>query len=274
MGRPWLGSAEHKQLLCRVFIDTHEPFDPDEVTWPPLDEQSQQCLATLPIWEEAVRTEAQTAVVVSAMGRAEPDPLLREAISLQGYEEARHARLLELMTARYGIAVPACRPTDPPDPEWAFIRSGYGECFDSFFAFGLFAIARRSGFFPPALVALFEPVMQEEARHIIFHVNWVAYRQARLPAARRPSYLFRRALATWLQIASRLKTAVGLRAASHSQDNFAMSAHGSFSDVSMRGFLEVCLEEHARRLAPYDPRLLRPRFVPALARAALATLPR
>jgi hypothetical protein len=112
--------------------------------------------------------------------------------------------------------------------------------------------------------------MQEEARHIIFHVNWVAYCQARLPAARRPSHVFRRALAVWLQLATRLRTAARVRSeTARDQDNFTMSAHQSFGDISARTFLETCLRENERRLAPYDARLLRPSFVPAVARTIL-----
>jgi hypothetical protein len=153
------------------------------------------------------------------------------------------------------------------------MRVGYGECFDSFFAFGLFALARDSGFFPPGLVKLFEPVMQGEARHILFHVNWVAYCQARLPYGRRPAYLFRRGLAAWLQLASRVRTAVQLKGATRQdQENFTMAAHDSFGEVSPRVFLETCVRENDVRLEPYDPRLLRPAFVPRLARAALGRL--
>lgn len=268
-----IGSPEHKELLCRFFIDSHVPYEPAGLAWPDLDEGARARLAALPIWEEAVKTEAATALAVSTMGKAEKDPLLSQAISLQGYEEQRHAELLSLLTRRCAIPVPEFSAAAPAAPAWAFMRIGYGECFDSFFAFGLFALARDSGFFPPALVELFEPVMQEEGRHIIFHVNWVAYNQARLGYASRPAYVFRRGLAMWLQLLSRFKTALRLKGANE-QDNFTMNAHQQLADVSPRAFVELCLSENERRLAPYDARLLRPSFVPAVAKAALAAMPR
>ncbi|MBI3289000.1 MAG: ferritin-like domain-containing protein [Elusimicrobia bacterium] len=270
-----IGSPEHKKLLCSFFTESHNPYKPAELKWPDLPQDAIQRLQALPIWEEAVRTEAETALAVLAMGAAEKDPVLSEAITLQGYEEQRHADILKLLTDKYGIPVPAFNPEKPADPNWAFMRIGYGECFDSFFAFGLFALARDSGFFPPALVDLFEPIMQEEGRHIIFHVNWVAYNQALLPYAGRPHYVFKRGLAMWLQALSRLKTALRIKgAADTKQDNFTMTAHAQFGDISPREFIELCLRENEKRLAPYDPRLLRPQLVPSIARTVMATLPR
>jgi len=268
-----VGSPEHKELLCSFFTDSHDPYKPADLKWPVLDEAVIAHLKALPIWEEAVRTEAETALAVLTMGAAEEDPVLSKAITLQGYEEQRHAEILKLLTDKYGIAVPKFSPTAPADPDWAFMRIGYGECFDSFFAFGLFALARDSGFFPPSLVELFEPIMQEEGRHIIFHVNWIAYNQAKLPYAGRPGYVFKRGLAMWLQAVSRLKTALRIKGEAE-QDNFTMNAHAQFGDISPREFVELCLRENERRLAPYDERLLRPEFVPTIARAMLPTLPR
>ncbi|MBI3547803.1 MAG: ferritin-like domain-containing protein [Elusimicrobia bacterium] len=278
MSTPFIGSPEHKELLCRFFIDTHTPFEPKDLPWPDLDEACMKRLQMLPIWDEAVKTEAETAMKVLELGKAEKDPLLSEAISLQGYEEARHAEMLRIMVKRYGLdAKTPPNLTPPADPNWTFMRVGYGECFDSFFAFGLFALARDSGFFTPGLVTLFDPIMQEEGRHIIFHVNWVAYNQAQLPFARRPTYVFRRALAVYLQAASRVRTALQLQGAGESpvgQDNFTMNAHSSFGEFSLRRFVEICMSENERRLAPYDERLERPSFVPAVAKQMLKVMPR
>lgn len=272
-----IGSEEHKRLLCRFFVETHEPYKPAELPWPQLDDAVRARLAALPIWDEAVATEADTALKVVTLGDVEPDPAMAEAISLQGYEEERHAEMLRLLTSRYGIEVkerPA--PVPPRNPEWAFMRVGYGECFDSFFAFGLFALARESGFFPPSLVELFDPIMQEEARHILFHVNWIAFKRARKPALTRPAHLLQRGLAIYLQVAGRVRTAirVGAKVDGGDQDNFAMTSASSFGEITMRGFLELCLAENERRMLPYDPRLLRPRLAPTIARAILAVAPK
>ena len=58
------------------------------------------------------------------------------------------------------------------------------------------------------------------------------------------------------------------------QYGFTMSSHTSFSDFSLRPFLELCLSENERRFAAYDRRLLRPILVPSAVKAILKVLPR
>lgn len=193
---------------------------------------------------------------------------MRRAIALQGFEEHRHARLLTELTSHYGIPIEEPPRFTPRSLEADFLFAGFGECFDSLFAFGLFALARDSDFFPPALVSIFEPVMEEEARHILFFVNWLKSRRAQLPWWRRSAFRVRCASIILKQIASRVKTARSLSWKSgRSSENFTLTAHRSLSaPVTLHHLLALCLSENERRMSKYDPRLLRPRLVPAIAR--------
>jgi hypothetical protein len=268
-----MGSEEHLTLLCREFIDTHRPFDPPSLPWPALDAASIARLRGLPFWDEAIRTERRTGAKVAAYAERESPPLLREAVALQGYEESRHALLLETLIARYGIDVdPGPSMPLPADLEWAFARTGYGECIDSFFAFGLFAAARDAEFLPAALLDLLEPIVQEEARHILFLVNWVAYKRRQRPPLARPLHATRClaafAGAAWDRARSARNVAGGGSGAA--KDGFTASGAGVIAqDFSLRSFVERCVAENERRFASYDPRLLRPRLVPTLARGYL-----
>jgi hypothetical protein len=267
-----IGSEAHKELFCRTFIETHRPFVPEETIWPDLDAEALERLKSLPVWTEAARTEAETAVKVQTLGRAERDPLLSEAIALQGYEEGRHASIIQLLIRRYGISVPPFEPPQPPkDPVWTFMSVGYGECIDSFFAFGLFEIGRRSAFFPAALIDIFEPIVQEEARHILFLVNWAGYLRARSSAGIRPVFDARRAWVIARQLIEHARHAASV-GGNGSEEGFEMKSHTAFGDLSAEGFLRLCLAENDRRLAPYDSRLLRPRLVPGTVRTALRIL--
>ena len=265
-----IGSQEHKELFCRFFIDTHVAFDPATIDWPALDEESCKRLQSLPMWAEAVKTEYQATCTIQTWADLEVDPLIRQAVALQGYEEARHAAIIQGLITHYGIAIPPLPPPQPPmDAEWAFLRLGYSECFDAFFTFALFAIARDSGFFPPVLVDKFEPVMQEEARHILFFVNWETYRQARSPLWQRPRHLWRGTLGRVLQVWHRMQNVMQARG----NKNFTMTGHQAINmDITPRRFLELCLAENARRLERYDARLLRPRLVPTIAQALCRVL--
>lgn len=265
-----LGSTEHRDLFCRFFVDSHIRFDPEATPWPKLEGGALARLVGLPFWGEAVSTERVTARTVQTAARHEPDPVVREALALQGDEEGRHAQLLRSLTQFYDIKLPPLPPMPTQkDPDWEYLYAGYGECFDSFFAFGLMAIAKDSGYFSQELIDIFEPIMQEEARHILFFVNWVAYRRALMPWWRRPYFDLQRLAVTVMQIFSRAKTARGM----NKGENFTMTGHEEISaDVTPRRFLQTCLEENDIRFSHYDSRLLRPKFVPSVAKLALRIL--
>src|SRR5580698_1973959 len=175
-----VGSVAHRELLARFFMDSYVDYVPEQVQWPQLSAESKTRLVSLPFWQEAVSTENVTSNTVALAAALEADPGLRQAIELQGFEEGRHARLLQALTAHYHIPIDHPPRYQPRDLEHDFLFAGFGECFDSFFAFGLFALARESGFFEAGLIEVFEPVVQEEARHILFFVNWVKYRRSHL----------------------------------------------------------------------------------------------
>ena len=273
-----VGSTEHRRLLGRFFLETHVEYVPEQMPWPALAQDELERLRSLPFWQEAVSTENVTSNTVAAAATLEADPLVRQAIALQGFEEMRHARLLVALTSHYRIPVQSPPRFTPRSLESDFLFAGFGECFDSFFAFGLFALARQSGFFPPALVKVFEPVMQEEARHILFFVNWVKYRRAQLPWWRRQAFCLRCAWIIVKQVASRVRTARSMgrlqSAKVGSSENFTLTAHRELgTEVTLHRLLGLCLVENERRMAEYDARLERPRLVPGIARILFRLLP-
>lgn len=99
----WLGSEQHKEVFCREFLDTHQPYQVAALRWPALDPVSREQLRSLPFWDEAVATERTTAAKVQAQTALETDPLIRRAVALQGTEEKRHAQLLDSLLRAYDI---------------------------------------------------------------------------------------------------------------------------------------------------------------------------
>ncbi|HEY5302234.1 MAG TPA: ferritin-like domain-containing protein, partial [Acetobacteraceae bacterium] len=131
-------------------------------------------------------------------------------------------------------------------------------------------VAKRSGFFPPELVETFEPVIQEEGRHILFFVNWVAWHKRTMPLWRRPWY-FLKTLGVWaFLIRERIGLARDVSAGEKENANFTVKGASSVGDdINPADLMRVCLAENDRRLGGYDPRLLRPETVPRLVRFAL-----
>jgi hypothetical protein len=268
-GKIPLGSEPHKRMFCEMLLTTHNPYKPAVIDWPELDPAALKRVTSLPIWDIAVQTEGRASIRVATYAASVEDPLLREALTMNGGEEARHKVVLSKLVEAYGIALAPEPPYPPPaDPLRAWMLTGYSECIDSFFAFGLFEAARQSGYFPEALVQTFEPVIQEEARHILFFANWVAWYRRSLPWYRKPGFLTKIA-GVWITlIRDRISLARGFDTNGAAQDvNFPANVGDSVGGgVSASALIDLCLAEDDRRMHGYDARLLRPTTVPKLAR--------
>jgi hypothetical protein len=140
---------------------------------------------------------------------------------------------------------------------------------DSFFGFGIYRIARQVEFLPDALTSLFARLLNEEARHIVFFVNWIAYERVRRGHGMLPiqailaGYGYVRALVGLAKTATRSRSGSGFLAA---------DAGNTFSGLTLGSFLEACVTENGLQMASMDRDLLQPRILPRMAAFALGAL--
>jgi hypothetical protein len=271
------GTDAHRRETCRMFRDTFNPYRPAVLAWPDLEPAALARIVTLPIWDIAVQTEGKARLRMAAYAGTVPEPDMRAALALNAWEENRHKEVLARMVAAYGIRLAPEAPCPlPRDTEWAYLVTGYSECIDSFFAFGLFEIARRSGLFPAELVDTFEPVMQEECRHILLFANWIAWHRARLSPWRRLCFEAKVAAVWAFLVRERIGLARAVDGAPAQDNNFTLNGAQAVAAEApgLRELLALCLRENDRRFAGYDARLLRPETVPRLVRYALRLLGR
>jgi hypothetical protein len=270
--KPRIGSSEHRDLFCRTFVETHRPFEPETLPWPQLEPRYVDLLRAFPFWSFARSMEQEANAMIATFAQTLDDPMIREAIELQGYEEGRHGRLLNHMLERYGIDVPAVPLSNLPVTRDNWVVFGFSECVDSVVGFGGFALAREKQIFPPALLDIFEHILFEEARHIVFFINWWRYEEQR---AGRTNPLARTLRALGYHVRAIAHQAQGAQGAAVAPAPIDLTGGGSqaiLEGVTPLRFLEVALAEERAMMARIDSRLLRPQIVPFLAWAALLGL--
>ncbi len=266
-----IGSPAHRDLLCTTFLETHVAFEPESLPWPKLEPRYVDLLRSFPFWSFALSMEQEAGRMITDFAQTIDDPLVRKAIELQAYEESRHGRLLKYMLNRYEIDFPAVPVTNKLVDRDDFLTFGFSECTDSFIGFTGFALARAKRVFPDGLLDVFEQILYEEARHIVFFTNWWRYEEAR---AGRNNVVTRVSRAMRYQVRALLHTAQGAQG-SQTSANLDLTAGGSaeiLAGVSPKMFLEIGLAENRAMMGRLDRRLLRPRLIPTLATAALLAL--
>lgn len=260
-----IGSDEHKERFCRSFIDSHMMYEPEQLAWPQLDERSLDFLRSIPVWTSALEVEHNAGVLLRAFAAQQNDALVREALELQGYEEDRHGRMVRTLIERYGLTVGAVAVAGNPTRR-DFLTFGYGECLDSFFGFGIYKIACDLKVVSEKLTDIFSRVLVEEARHIVFFVNWIAYDRAR----RGLSYPLLQALPALLGYLGAIRKTLGRTKAVDKEDRGMTLVGEVFAGVTLTQFLRTAIAENDRYMSAFDRNLLRPTLIPLIARAALS----
>ncbi|XGV96930.1 MAG: ferritin-like domain-containing protein [Leptolyngbya sp. BL-A-14] len=267
-----IGSEAHKELFCRSFMESYQEYEPAKLPWPTLDAAALERLRGIPFWQEALRVERRAGVMVTAFAETISDPMIREAIALQAKEETRHGRLIQFLIEHYDVKIDEPPAAEiPANIEQEFIDFGFGECLDSYFAFGMFGLARETNYFPEALFTIFDPILHEEARHIVFFTNWVSYLQVQQGRGFAPlrglysGWHYGRALLHLAQIFGNAGDGTG--------EVFTATGAGTFADnLTPDRVFSMCLRENAQRMSVFDERLLQPRLLPRLSAIALRTL--
>src|ERR1700736_2631188 len=256
-----VGTPEHRDLFCRTFIETHVAFEPEALPWPELDEVNLRRLRAFPFWRYARSIEQRAGRMVTAFAQTVEDPLIREAVALQGVEETRHGRLMARVIERYGIDAPPLDIADAPASPEEFAVFGFGECTDSFVGFGAIALARDKGILPASLLSFFDDVMFEEARHVVFFINWWRYEQARAGRSGfAPATL--RALTYHVRAAMGTVTGATDLPPMPALDDPELAA--IVKTITPLMFIEAALAENRRMMARLDRRLIKPSVMPAI----------
>lgn len=263
-----VGSREHRDLFCSTFIGGHRTYEPEQLAWPKLEPKYLDLLRALPFWGIAKAMERKAGVMVTAFGETLDDPVIREAVLLQGAEEARHARLISHFIERYGLPAREIASSDLHARKDEFVVFGYEECVDFFMGAGLFRLASERGIFPADLVSIFEHIIFEEARHVTFFINWFRYEEAR---AGRDGTLARH-VAAFKNYARSIRQLVRSFSGEETTGFAAVNANELIEGITPMMFLEAALAENRLLLGRLDRRLIKPSLLPGLAMTALTLL--
>jgi hypothetical protein len=272
------GSLEHRDLICREFINGFSSYEARTLPWPELNAATAARLRTIPFWSVLIRAEQAAAERARRIAANEADHAMREALGLLAYEKTRTASLIECMMRRYGIKAQRPPAERGRYSEWGFILSGAAETYNAIFAAGLFRLAETSLFLPSGLTAIFEQVMSEEARHVLFFHNWAILRTRCAPLPWPPVVMARRCAALMLHTVRIF--GVGARIAANRQPSGAPDDFVAWTlahiggEVSLGELIELGAKELAERMDHFDPRLPRPYLVPKLLRLASPLLKR
>jgi hypothetical protein len=256
-----IGSYEYKKQFCQSFIDSHIPDDPASLRWPTLDPITLEHLQNLPLWRQGLLSQHYAAQIMTAFAATLKDPMVKAAVTLQAQEQTRLVKTIQSFLSAYNIPAPTLSTVKiPKNLEAAFIKVGYQNGLDLFWADGLRDAAQKANVIPVSLGQRFEQLLAEQSRHTIFLVNWMAYQKAKL----------NKRWGEWNAVPallSRSGALVTLIAAFGPKDlDERPAATRWMARYTIETFLKLCLAVHQTRMQSLGPNLLQPQISVNLAK--------
>ena len=125
---------------------------------------------------------------------------------------------------------------------------------------GFLEISKRTNDYPIELIEVMEPIVQEEARHILFIQNWLLYQRYKRPYMLQGIHFL---MTMWSFVSAGWSRLMELKNLGGSA--FTMQARKQEdSSMSLKEFIRLCQKENNRRLGQYDSRLARPKIIPCV----------
>ena len=129
-----------------------------------------------------------------------------------------------------------------------------------FFAFGFLKISKGIDEYSIELIEVMEPIVQEEARHILFIQNWLLYRRRAAPYISQGIHFF---MTMWAFASAGWSRLMDLKNLGGSAFTIQAREYEG-SSMSPKDFINLCQKENKRRLSRYDPSLIRPKLIPRI----------
>jgi hypothetical protein len=257
-----IGSYDSKKQFCQSFAEGYNS-ETDPILWPSLDSSTLALLQRITLWGRLHQSKHYAGQLVSAFAATLSDSMIKEAIALQGQQEQRHFQIVESFIQTYGIPAPPLQTSAlPGDLETAYIDLGFQESLDLLLGFGFYGLATDTNALPEELLQIFDRLLNEEARHTVFFINWFAYHQTKLGKSWNE---LRGAAPLWQQRGELLKLLMSF-GKDDDEDNilFLLFGRSQPEGVTAERFLTLCLREHKLRMSQFTTAGLQPQLAPTL----------
>lgn len=231
------------------------------MTLPSLDDSTRKKLAELNIWAEVYDQHQQAGWVAQSYSQVVKGSLLQRAIAQIAENELALAQSLKTLCKENRLGTINVGNHDSvPASEVAFRKSCHRSNLSLFLASGLYELASQDGYLQPDLLNLWNEVLNIQACHVLFFMNWLAFEAQ---VKQKPDYELSGLGSLWTHKKQWLAIFNKLNRSEY-DDNLPRDPKQIdyfLGKENYSSFLDACERNYRDRFESLDSRLLRPRIL-------------